>query len=123
MGAYLDRLNREYDEVVAGVDTVIDRAAEENRDVSESESEQVNRDRERLTVLRSEIDRYAGIERESAEVARIRSSLPAPSRTAVRTEDREPEYDIAREFPTIADWAITVHRATALRDTEAPRPD
>ena len=117
MGAYLDRLNAEYDEVVAGIDTVIDRAADENRDVSDDESAQVARDRERLTTLKAEIERYAAIERDSAEVARLRATAPAPVRTAVK--DKEPEYDIAREFPTVAHYAIAVHRAMALRDPAA----
>ena len=117
MGAYLDRLNREYDEVVTGIDAVIDRAADENRDVTDDENTQVNRDKERLATLKSEIERYTAIDRDSAEVARLRASAPAPVRTAVK--DKEPDFDIAREFPTIADYAITVHRAMALRDPAA----
>lgn len=117
MGAYLDRLNREYDELTAGIDKLIDRAADEDRDVSDSEAEQVNRDRERMTTLRAEIERYTAVETEQAAVQKLRSSVPAPQRTAVTVT--EPEYDVAREFPTIGDWAITVHRAMVKRDPDA----
>jgi hypothetical protein len=117
MGAYLDRLNAEYDEVVGGIDSTINRAADENRDVTDDENSTVERGRERLTVLKSEIERYAAIDRESAEVARLRSTAPIPARTTVK--DREAEFDVARAFPTVADWAITVHRAMVRRDPEA----
>ena len=117
MGAYLDRLNAEYDEVMAGIDTVIDRAAEDNRDVTDTENEAVERDRGRAATLKGEIDRYAAIERERDEVARIRATAPPPARTRVKAEAEA--YDIAREFPTAADYAICVHRATALRDPDA----
>jgi hypothetical protein len=118
MGAYLDRLTAEYDEVMSGVDATIDRAAEENRDVTDDETAQVTRDRERLTVLRSEIERYAAIERDNAEVSRLRATLPAPTQRATKPSGGD-EYDVNREFPTVADWAITMHRAMALRDSDA----
>lgn len=117
MGVYLDRLNTEYAEVVDAIDTTIDRAANENRDVSEDENKTVERGRERLTTLKSEIEKYAAIEREHDEVNRLRAATPTPTRTAVTIN--EPEFDIAREFPTVADWAITVHRAMVKRDPEA----
>lgn len=117
MGAYLDRLNREYDELTAGIDTLIDRAADEDRDVTDAEAEQVNRDRDRMTTLKAEIERYTAVEQDQAAVQKLRSSVPAPQRTATKTN--EPEYDIAREFPTVADYAVTVHRAIVKRDPDA----
>lgn len=117
MGAYLDRLNAEYDEAITGIDTVIDRAAEEKRDVSDDENKSVERARERLGVLKAEIERYTAIEKDQAAVTALRANAPAPRTTAVKVS--EPVYDIAREFPTPAHYAITVHRATALRDPAA----
>lgn len=117
MGVYLDRLNAEYAEVVNAIDTTINRAAEENRDVTDDENKTVDRGRERLATLKSEIEKYDGIEREHAEVSRLRSSAPTPTRTAVA--DKPEEFDVERAFPTIADWAITVHRAMTKRDPEA----
>ena len=49
----------------------------------------------------------------------MRRSVPATP-TATRTGgEPEPEYDIEREFPTIGDYAITVHRAMTMRDPVA----
>lgn len=117
MGAYLDRLNAEYDEAVRGIDATINRAAEENRDVSDDENKSVTVARERLVTLKGEIARYAEIDRDTAEVNRLRASAPPATRTVVR--EPEAEFDVARAFPTIADWAITVHRAMVRRDPEA----
>jgi hypothetical protein len=117
MGAYLDRLNAEYAEVLGVIDTTVDRAADENRDVTDDENKAVERGRDRLTELKADIEKYSTIDRERAEVDRLRASAPAPARTAVTT--KEPEYDIAREFPSVADWAITVHRAMVKREPEA----
>lgn len=117
MGVYLDRLNAEYAEVVGAIDGTINRAAEENRDVTDDENKTVERGRERLTTLKSEIEKYASIEREHDEVNRLRASTPTPTRTAVA--DKPEEFDVERAFPTIADWAITVHRAMTKRDPDA----
>jgi hypothetical protein len=117
MGAYLDRLNAEYDEVSQGVETVLDRAADEGRDVTDDESTQVERDQGRMRTLKSEIERYSSIDREAAQVAQLRATVPPPARTSTRAQ--EPEYDLLREFPTAADYAITLHRAMVKRDPEA----
>jgi HK97 family phage major capsid protein len=118
MGAYLDRLHAEYDEVRDGIEAIVSRAAEENRDVNDSEEEQVNRDRSRLDSLQTAIANYTELETQTSNVANLRRSLPsAPS---VRTTGVQPEeYDICREFPTAGDYAVTLHRAMALRDPAA----
>lgn len=118
MGAYLDRLNGQYDEIRDGIDAVVNRAAEENRDVTEPETAQVDRDRTRLGELQTAIEHYTALESQNGKVAELRRSLPAAQVTRTAA-DKEPEYDIAREFPTPGDYAITVHRATVLRDPEA----
>ena len=117
MGAYLDRLNNEYDELANGLDAVINRAADDGRDVNDDEAAQVERDRGRMATLKSEIERYTAVEREHAQVAALRSTVPAPTRTAVK--DREPEYDMLREFPTMGDYAVAVHRALVRKDPDA----
>ena len=117
MGAYLDRLNSQYDEIRDGIDAVVNRAAEENRDVNETEQGQVDRDRSRLGELQTAIEHYSALESQNGKVAELRRSVPAASTTRVTVN--EPEYDIAREFPTAGDYAITVHRAQMLRDPVA----
>jgi HK97 family phage major capsid protein len=118
MGAYLDRLNGQYDEIRDGIDAVVNRAAEENRDVTEAEQAQVDRDRSRLGDVQTGIEHYTALESQNGKVAELRRSLPAAQVTRTAA-DKEPEYDIAREFPTIGDYAVTIHRAMALRDPAA----
>ena len=118
MGAYLDRLNAQYDEIRTGIDAVVNRAADENRDVSDTEQGQVDRDRTRLGELQTAIEHYTELENQTGRVAELRRSLPAPSQTRTAAP-AEPEYDICRDFPTAGDYAITVHRAQMLRDPAA----
>jgi hypothetical protein len=118
MGAYLDRLNAQFDEIREGIDAVVNRAADENRDVTEQEQGQVDRDRSRLTELQTAIGHYSELESQAGKVAELRRGLPAPTTTRTH-RDTEPEYDIAREFPTAGDYAITLHRAWMLRDPDA----
>jgi hypothetical protein len=119
MGIYLDRLHEQHDEITAGVNDVLNRAAEENRDVSDDEAGQVERDRSRLAELAASIDHYTALERDSAKVQALRAQV-APANVQTRTTGREPEaYDVAREFPTAADYAITLHRAMVKRDPDA----
>src|SRR4029450_978932 len=118
MGAYLDRLNEQFAEITDGINVLVDRAADAGRDVTDDEQSQVDRDTERLNTLRTAIDHYTEIERTSTHVADIRGTVrttPRQTGTAV-VEDT---YDLTREFPTIGDYAITVHRATVLRDPAA----
>lgn len=118
MGAYLDRLNTQYDEIREGIDAVVNRAAEENREVTEAETAQVDRDRTRLSELQTGIEHYTALETQNAKVGELRRSIPAAQVTRTATE-KEPEYDILREFPTPGDYAVAVHRATVMRDPEA----
>jgi len=121
MGAYLDRLNQQYDEIRTGIDTLVNRAAEDNRDVTDDEQQQVDRDQARLTDLQKAIAHYSGIEESAAQVADLRSKTRSSApRELVPVGAPKPEaYDVAREFPTPADYAITVHRAMVHKDPES----
>lgn len=119
MGTYLDRLNGQFDEIRDGIEALISRAADEDRDVTEAEQTQVDRDRERLDQLQTAITHYSELENQTGRVADLRrsvSSAPVTRTTAVAPPE---EYDVTREFPTAADYAITLHRAWALREPEA----
>lgn len=118
MGAYLDRLNAQYDEIHEGITALVDRAATENRDVSDAEQTQVDRDRGRMAELQTAIGHYSELDQQAARVAELRRSAPAPV-TRTTTTQAADDYDIAREFPTVGDYAITVHRAFALKDPAA----
>jgi HK97 family phage major capsid protein len=117
MGAYLDRLNQQFDEVRDGISTLIDRAADEKRDVTDDEQKQVDRDKARMAELQTAIAHYSEIDQQAGKVAALRSATPPTVTTRVQVT--EPEYDIAREFPTVGDYAITVHRAMTMRDPVA----
>ena len=119
MGAYLDRLNSQYDEIRDGIDALVNRAADDGRDVSEAEQAQVDRDRQRLSELQTAIGHYSELDQQTARVAELRRSAPAPVARTTQAGPPADEYDVAREFPTVGDYAITVHRAYALKDPEA----
>jgi HK97 family phage major capsid protein len=119
MGDYLDRLNSQFDEIQNGLTAVLDRAAGEKRDVNDDEQKQIDRDKARADELQKAIEHYTALETQASKVAELRRSVPATP-ALIRTGKDEPEaYDIAREFPTIGDYAITVHRAMTLRDPVA----
>lgn len=118
MGAYLDRLNAQFDEIRDGVTAVLDRAAGDNREVTDPEQAQVDRDRGRMDELQTAIGHYTELEGQASKVQALRATVPAPVITRPGTPEAE-AYDIAREFPTVADWAITVHRAMVQRDPAA----
>jgi HK97 family phage major capsid protein len=118
VGAYLDRLNAQYDEIRTGIDALANRAAEDNRDVNDDEQKQIDRDKTRMDELQKAITHYTEIETNAGKVTALRSTIPAPRQIATARPDGEP-YDIAREFPTPGDYAAVVHRAWAQRDPEA----
>jgi len=119
-GSYLTRLNTQFDEIRDGIETVLTRAAEEDRDVSDAEQAQVDRDRSRLDELQSAITHYSALETQAGDVLTLRRSVAdrTPAQRTTST-DPPPEYDVAAEFPSPAHYAITLHRAWALRDPDA----
>jgi HK97 family phage major capsid protein len=119
MGRYLDRLHEEFDTITEGINAVVDRAADENRDVNDDENTIVERDRTRLSELETAISHYSAIEEQRGKVANLRgrvSAVPTVTRTG---PEPETAYDMAAEFPTVGHYAIAVHRAIVLKDPEA----
>jgi HK97 family phage major capsid protein len=116
--SYVDRLTAEFDEITSGVTAVLERAADEGRDVTADENAQIERDDARREELQRAIDHYAGIAERTAKVSAVRdrvSTLPNRTNAAVRDEP----YDITREFPTAGDYAATVHAAWVRKDPAA----
>jgi HK97 family phage major capsid protein len=118
VGRYLDRLNEQYTEIHGGIETLVDRAADENRDVTPEEQAQVDRDQARLDELGRSIAHYSALEDSAAKVGQLRGAT-ARAPQVTRTKVTEPEYSIAREFPTAGHYAATVHRARMDRDPAA----
>lgn len=119
MGRYLEQLHSEFDELSEGITVIIDRAADEHRDVNDAEQAEVERSQQRATELESAIAHYTEIEQRADKVAAMRGRVSNAPRQREPGNEPEPEYDIAREFPTIGEYAITVHRAMVKRDPEA----
>jgi len=119
MGKYLDQLHTEFDELQNGITAIVDRAADESRDVTDDESKIVERDKGRLTELEQAIKHYTEIESTSDRVAAMRGRVSATPRQTNAGPAVEDAYDINREFPTIGDYAVTVHRAMVQKDPAA----
>jgi HK97 family phage major capsid protein len=119
MGRYLDRLHEEFDTITAGIDEIVNRAADENRDVSDDENAVIEREETRRGELSTAIEHYSAIEERGNKVAVLRgrvASAPTVTRTA---PDGPPEFDWAKEFPSVGDYAIAVHRAMVRKDPDA----
>jgi len=119
MGAYLDRLNEQFDEIRVGIDELVNRAAEENRDVTDDEQKRVDRDRGRMDELTAAIEHYSGIEKTADRVTALRATTPGARPTASPRPPAEPEYDIAREFNGPGDYAVMLNRAWMHKDPAA----
>lgn len=119
MGAYLDRLNSEFDSIRTGIDTLVNRAADDNRDVTEDEQKQVDRDQARLTDLGKAITHYTQLETDAQSVADLRAKVrPAPQ--LVRSgPDKPAPYALTDDFPTAGDYAVTLHRAMVAKAPDA----
>ena len=118
MGRYLDRLRDEAATITEGINLLVDRAADDGRDVTPDEARQVERDEGRLSELATAIEHYAGIEETTARVAAVRSTATGPRQTT--TGPPTPAaYDVTAEFPTAGHYAATLHRAWVDHDPEA----
>lgn len=120
MNTYADRLQAEFDEITTGITTVLERAADAGRDLTDEEQEQITRDDARRDTLQKAIGHYTEIEDRTAKVAALRSRVPRPTRVAQQERSPDdPEAELLRMFPTPGHYAITMHRATAKRDKVA----
>ncbi|MBD3941955.1 hypothetical protein IF188_09635 [Microbacterium sp. NEAU-LLC] len=115
MGKYLDALTAQFDEITTGIDEILDRAADEGRDVTKDEQELINRDRTKADELKKSIDYYSELEVQRGKVAEARGRVPQQPRqtsTAVVVErDKDPDKEIVELFPTMGDYIVTVARA------------
>lgn len=119
MGSYLDRLNAEFDEITDGITAVLERATEDDREVTDAEQQEIDRAEERRTTLQRSIEHYTAIEERNGKVNALRGRVipgSGPKQTRPVVEDT---YDIAREFESAGDYAVMLHRAWQKRDPEA----
>lgn len=116
--SYLERLHAEFDELTRSIETITSEATEANRDLSDSESQQIEREDKRAAELGKEIERHQKIADRAGQIAVMRSRIPV-SNGGGRVVEPEPEFDLAREFPSPGHWAAMLHDAWVKRDRKA----
>ena len=119
MGAYLDRLNQQFDSVRTGIDAIVNRAAEENRDVTDDEQKQIDREHEQGLELQKAIEHHSAIENTYSAVADVRAKTRSTPQVVSSGPGKTEAYDLLTDFPTAGDYAIAVHRAQVHKDSSA----
>lgn len=118
---YMDRLSDEFQQITDGIGLVLERAADEGRDLTEAEQAQIERDDKRRDELETAIKTQSELLERSGRVTDTLGRLRFPQREPERRPvgPQVDDYSLEREFPTPAHYAITLHRALALKDPEA----
>lgn len=115
MGRYLDSRIAEFDEINTGIEEILDRAADENRDVTSDEDSLIKRDQARAEELKKTIEHYSGVEASRSKVAEISQRLGTQPRqtstTVVVERERDPDVVLLEAFPTVGDYIVTAARA------------
>lgn len=119
--SYLDKLRAEFNQITAGIDSVLERAADGNRDLTDDENQMIERDDKRRDELQKAIDVQVGLLERTNKVGNILGGirLPAPATSISTGAPAEPEFDIAREIPTPGMYAHKLYMAVVRRDPEA----
>lgn len=117
---YLDKLRNEFDAITDGITLTLERAADEGRDLSEDEAARIERDDKRRDELEASIKVHAELVERQARVGDVLGRVrPSMRTTTTAPPDKAPSFDLEREFPSPAHYAITLHRAWALKDPAA----
>lgn len=90
---------------------MLDRAAAEDRDITEDESKLVERDQARAEDLKKSIEHYTGIEVTRSKVLETRGKVPAQAPTATSTNPQGEAPKLTDLFPTPGHYITTVGRA------------
>lgn len=119
--SYLDRLRAEFDQITAGIDSVLERAADNNRDLTDDENAMIERDDKRRDELQKAIDVQVALLERTNKVGGVLGGirLPAPGTKVNNGAEQEPAFDIAREIPTPGMYAHLLHKAVVRRDADA----
>lgn len=121
MGVYLERLRSEFDEITDSIDSVLERAADAGRDLTDEENAQIEREDLRRDQLQKAIDTQAALLDRSAKVsARLDGMrMPAPRHRVETGAPQEPGFDLAREIPSAGAWASMMNRVWVRKDPAA----
>jgi HK97 family phage major capsid protein len=109
--SYLDRLHAQFDEITAGITTVLERAEAEDRDVTDEEQKLVDRDQARAEDLKKSIEHYSAIEVTRSKVLETRGKVPAAQQQRTTTGHAKDEAKLTDLFPTAGAYIVTVARA------------
>ena len=103
---YADRLQAEFDEITAGINDRLERAAAENRDISDDENAQIERDDKRRADLEKAIGHYTDQAARTMRVNELRGKIPAqPMVQRTTPEPVDHDAELVRDFPTPGHWA------------------
>jgi len=121
MGVYLERLRSEFDEITDSIDSVLERAAEAGRDLTDEENAQIEREDARRDHLQKAIDTQAALLDRSAKVSARLDGMrtPAPRSRVDTGAQPEPQFDLAREIPSPGAWASMMNRVWVRKDPAA----
>lgn len=122
MGAYLDRLNAEFDEITGGITALVERAADESRDLTPAENEQIEREDKRRDELTRAIEHHSALEERAGKVAALRARVgsgPAVVRRSTTPEPVDELAEIKREFPSAGHYAAMLVRSGKFRSDPA----
>lgn len=114
MGKYLDNLTIQFDEILAANDEILNRAADENRELTADEQKIVERDQGKAEELKKSIDYHAGLEVTRSAVAAVRAKVPVGSASPMLQRSggsEKPEPTLEELFPSVGDYIVTVGRA------------
>ncbi len=116
MGRYLDQLVAEFDEINTGNEEILNRAADESRDVSKDEKEQIERAQTRALELKKSIDYYSEMELTRSKVGEIRAKIPAKAAesTQIKVVERsyqDPAKALQGMFPSLGHYVVTARKA------------
>jgi HK97 family phage major capsid protein len=77
MPGYIERLDKEFDEITDGINARLERAAEEGRDLTEEENALIERDDARRADVERAREHYTGLQERQGRVNQLRSRAPA----------------------------------------------
>jgi hypothetical protein len=118
VGIYLDKLHKQRDEIMGTINSLVNRAAEENRDISDDEQKQVDRAQSELPDLDKAIESFTKLEADTEKVQALRAQV-RPTPQVIRAAPEKADYQLTDDFPTVGDYAVTLHRAMVNKDPAA----
>lgn len=117
---YTATLQAQYDSHTNLIEGILQRAAAEDREVTDDEKAQIDAAEMQRTALDKSIEHYAAIEERTSKAAERRSRIPAGRKSLA--PDQPPtdvNAELLRMFPTPGHYAAAYHAATARGDKGA----